>query len=237
MGEKLKSIDESNFSINDEVVKALTGKVTEMGSALNESVVKLDKVSEMAAQIPYFEKRLDTMADWARRLDQEAQASSSGLKEAISRVQEKVGVLASSVSMPAEAIRMLRLELVNHASLFEKPLHKEVHYRHFVGWPVVMLLLAAMAVAFMFVFCQDERRELESAQIDAIKYRYLKLSPDSTVQVSVRAAEEASRADADQFKKTVETDEELTWQNTVNYMRKKQLDSEARALKMPKVRR
>jgi hypothetical protein len=70
MGEKLKSIDESNFSINDEVVKALTGKVTEMGSALNESVVKLDKVSEMAAQIPYFEKRLDTMADWARRLDQ-----------------------------------------------------------------------------------------------------------------------------------------------------------------------
>jgi hypothetical protein len=237
MNEKLKSIEESSFSINDEVVKALTGKVTEMGSALNENTVRLSRLNEMASQIPYFDKRLDTMADSVRELNQAAQSSSSGLKEVINAVQEKLGVLASRVSMPAEAIGVLRNELVNHAGLFEKPLRKEVHYRHFLGWPIVTLVAAGIAVAFMFVLWQENRIQLASAEIDDIKYRYMKLSADSVVQVRVQAAEEASRADADQFKKTVETDEELIWANTANYMRKMQLDSERRELKALKAQR
>jgi hypothetical protein len=236
MVEKVKSSDES-FSITDEVVKALTGKVAEMGAALNENTAQLGKLNEMGAQIPYFEKRLDTMADWARRLDQGVLASSAGLKEAMNGVEEKFGVLISRVSVPTEDIGTLRQDLINHAKLFEKPLHKEVHYRHFLGWPIVTLVAAGIVMAFMFVLWENDRIQLTNAAVNDIKYRYMKLSTDSVVQARVHAAEEAWQADADQFTKAVETDEELISENTANYLRKERLDSERRELRMPKVRR
>jgi hypothetical protein len=243
MSEKLKQVDEQDFSINDEILKALTGKVAEMGSAINEGNVQLKKFNELASRLPFFEKRLEAMQDGAREVTQKVEVvahcvkeSEKGLKAGINSLEKEVGTLTHKVSVPAESIGALRQELVNHVKLFEKPFRKEIHYRHILGWPIVVVVLAVMFAVWMFGLWQDASHQLSEKVENDIKYRFVKLSGDSAVQARANAADEAWRADPDQFKKAVETDEELMTVNTVNYMRKMKLDSETRAVKKPKVR-
>jgi hypothetical protein len=100
----------------------------------------------------------------------------------------------------------------------------------------LVVVLAVVGALWMFVLWQGARYKLAAKVENDIKYRYMKLSGDSVIAVRVNAAEEAWRVDPDQFRKTVETDEELIWENTANYLRKERLDSERRELRNPKGR-
>jgi hypothetical protein len=236
MSEKMLAVEDENLSINELILKALTGKVAETGSAVNENTVQLKKLIEMASILPAFEKRLGSMEDRVWKMEQRVEETSNRSNETIDKMGERIDGLASSISLPAAEIGAYRQDLVNHARLFEKPLHKEVHYRHFVGWPVVVVILAVICAIFMFGLWQDASDKVSEKEQNDIKYRYMKLSGDSAIEARVNSAEEAWHADPDQFRKTVESDEELMQENTANYMRKERLDSETRELKRPKKR-
>jgi hypothetical protein len=236
MSEKMKTIEDENFSINDEILKALTGKVAETGSAVNENTVQLKKVIEVVSILPAIEKRLGSMEDRIWKMEQRVEEMSKSSKEAIGNMGKRIDALASSISLPAEEIGAYRQDLLNHARLFEKPLHKEVHYRHFLGWPIVVLILAVLGATFMFGLWQDASNRVSEKEQNDIKYRYLKLSGDSVIQKRVDSADQGWLADPEQFKKAVEADEELMWKSTANYMRKERLDSETRELRRPKRR-
>jgi cell division septum initiation protein DivIVA len=236
MSEKMKTMEDENFSISDEILKALTGKVAESGSAVNENTVLLKKVIEMTSKLPAIEKRLDSMEDRVWKMEKCVDETSKSSKQAIDKMGERIDVLASSISLPAKEIGAYRQDLLNHARLFEKPLHKEVHYRHFLGWPIVVVILAVLGAICMFGLWQDASNRVSEKEQNDIKYRYVKLSGDSTIQKRVDSADQAWLADPGQFKKAVEADEELMSENTANNMRKERLDSETRELRRPKRR-
>jgi hypothetical protein len=233
MTEKLKMVEEENFSINDEVLKALTGKVAESGSAVKENTEQLKKVQEMISCLPAVEKRLGSLEDRVFKMELSTGKSGNDLKEAVDKQGEKIDKLATAVSIPVGEIRTLRQDLANHGRMFEKPLHKEVHYRHFLGWPIVVVILAVVGAVFMFGLWQDTSNQLSAKEENDIKYRYLKLGGETAIQKRVDSADQAWLADPEQFKKTVEEDEQLLWENTTNYLRKERLDSETRELRKP----
>jgi hypothetical protein len=100
--------------------------------------------------------------------------------------------------------------------------------------PFVTLVLSIFAMLLFFVLWLNTRNELSLAGASDIKFRYMKLSQDSVVEARANVADQSWQADPDQFKKAVETDENLMWENYTNYKRKVQVDSEARTLKKPR---
>jgi|GEM_PF-1972062 hypothetical protein len=236
MSQKMLPVEDENFSMNDEILRALTGKVAETGSAVNESVVQLKKLNEMASNQPVFEKRLGSMEDRIWKMEKSVEESNKSSKEVIDKLGKRIDTLAAAISLPGREIESLRQELVKQARMFEKPLHKEVHYRHFLGWPIVVLISAVLGAIFMFGLWQDASNRVSAKEENDIKYRYMKLSGDLVIQKRLDSADQAWLADPGEFKKTVESDEALMWENTANYMRKEQLDSETRELKRPKRR-
>ncbi len=233
MTDKLRTIEERNFSTDDDVLRALTGKVAESGSALKENTEQLKKVQETTSRLPAIEKQLGSLEDRVWKMEQSVENRGKDLKEAVGKQGETIDKLATAVSIPVGEIRTLRQDLAKHERLFEKPLHKEIHYRHFLGWPIVAVVLAAVGAVFMFGLWQDASYQLSAKKENDIKYRYMKLSGESVIQKRVDSADQAWLADPEQFKKAVEGDEELLWENTSNYMRKERLDSETRELRKP----
>src|SRR5580658_9794990 len=111
MTEKLKMVEEENFSINDEVLKALTGKVAESGSAVKENTEQLKKVQEMISCLPAVGKRLGSLEDRVFKMELSTGKSGNDLKEAVDKQGEKIDKLATAVSIPVGEIRTLRQDL------------------------------------------------------------------------------------------------------------------------------
>jgi hypothetical protein len=236
MIDKMKTTEESDYSVTDEILKGLTAKVTEMGSTVKETTAQAKKMSDQMSGLPLFGQQMEVMGDSLRKL----QEGFEKMKQAVGQMGEEIGSLPDKVVAPMDSIAGLRSALSNHTQLFEKPLRKEVHYRHFVGWPIKVILGMCVIVMVSVAGWWNAGERVSDSKQDELKYRFVKLQGNTAVQQVVDAAEEAWQADPDQFKKLVEAREEQDRQWYESVKAKMKLDSEAVEMKkqkaLPKVK-
>jgi hypothetical protein len=230
MTEKMKTTEGADYSVTDEILKGLTAKVTEMGSVVKETTAQTKRMSEQMSDLPLYGQQMEVMGDSLRKLEEGFEK----MKQTVGQLSGDIGALPDKVVAPMSAIAGLRSALSNHSQLFEKPLRKDVHYRHFVGWPVTVIFIMGIVMMVLVVGWWNAGDRASDNKQGELKYRFVKLQGNTAVQQAVNAAEEAWQTDPDQFKKLVEAGEEQDRQWYMGAKAKMQLDSETVEMKKQK---
>jgi hypothetical protein len=102
----------------------------------------------------------------------------------------------------------LQQALDRHAGLFEKPLEKTVHYRHFLGKPLWVLLMMAAVLWLMAFGWMRTATNADQYRTNDSKWRYIALTRDTLVLHRVERIDRDYLADPDAFKKLVDEEEE-----------------------------
>jgi hypothetical protein len=181
----------------NEMLKALIAKVVDMGTELRGT-------GELIRQLPDQKDSFDRWNKQLDKLDEGIDMLNGCVKEMAKSFDQQV----SGMDMRLVEVGSLRLELARHAQLFEKPLEKTVHYRHFIGKPLLALggmFMALVVVVFFWIkagWRADQYRGNDS------KWRHLKLTHDSMVLNRAERIERDWLADPAGFEKLVDEEEE-----------------------------
>lgn len=189
-------------------MKALIGKVVDLGTMVKENVDQTRRMAEMLTAV--------------KGLNELMAAQEKRVGELIEKEQEAVDeikLLAGKVDLPVEKIDSLQQRLDDHSRLFEKPLDKTVRYHHYVGR--VVWVLAAMVVVTaggVGMMVHQWQRAGEYAG-DSVKWRYVSMSVDAAVDSVVQRAVDQSLNDPEQFARAVEKEEQRRAELTKNMIR------------------
>ena len=128
--------------VMDQLLRTLSDKVLNTETAVRENTAQVEVMANSVEVVR-------GMPDKVKAVEQRVAATG----EAVSKMRERVDALEASVRQSMDewkrmegAIYTLGTGLRQHAELFEKPLHKSVHYRHSMDGPL-------LAIAGMFVLC------------------------------------------------------------------------------------
>jgi hypothetical protein len=204
--------NEPSISIADELIKALIGKVAENGSAIRENTEHVKKLMEPVSRLPLYDKQLSMLRESIDHLGgsttKEMQAGLGRQEAATENLGAAITKLTETVTLPVDAIGDLREDLHRHEQLFEKPLQKTVHYKHFLGrsllvFATLLLLVTVLTVCLIRAWGRAGRY----AEND-IKWRYVRLSNDNLLLNALDSADESYKADPEQFGRTVSDEED-----------------------------
>jgi hypothetical protein len=129
--------------------------------------------------------------------------------------------VAGKIDLPSEKIEALQQALIHFGRQFEKPLDKTVHYHHYVGkavWVLAVMTLITVGAMTMAVWQWNRAGEYAG---DAVKWRYVALSVDPTVDSVVQRAQFWGRNDPAQLARDVEREEQRRAEVAKNEMREK----------------
>jgi hypothetical protein len=201
-----------NDTQGNEMIKALISKVIELGTAVKDT-------GELIRQLP-------------------------NPQEPLERFNEQLGTLAANILKMEASMKGMDRQLVGmgalqealdrHAQLFEKPLEKTVHYRHFLGKPVVVFLAMGLCIVVLTTLWVMGWNGAAQYRENDLKWRYAKLLMNVPIQVMVDSAERRYEADPGQFKKDVIAEEERQRELTEYMIRQEELDSAGARLKRGK---
>jgi hypothetical protein len=195
-------------ALQEELLKALIGKVVDLGAMVKENV---DQVRKIAEPLEAVKSLNELMAAQEKRVGELIRKEQQAVDE--------IKLLAGKVDLPVEKIDALQQRLDDHGRLFEKPLDKTVRYHHYVGRVVrvlvAMVIITAGAVGMMIY---QWKRAGEYAG-DSVKWRYVSLSVDSMVEQVVRRAVDQSLNDRGQFARDVGQEEQRRADLTRNMIR------------------
>lgn len=175
-------------------VEALAKDMEMMGQGmemLSKEVEKLGKGGEMLGK---------AMEAFGKKVD--------GFGELVKKSEDAVISLRESKAIPVAHIEALRLDMSKHKALFEKPLQKDVHYRHFLGRPILVLGGLFLLMLGLIFLWDRARWRAEGYSENDIRWRYVKLTQDSLVSKELNEAERVYQANPDQFRKDVVAEEE-----------------------------
>lgn len=194
------------------MIKVLISKVIELGTAV-------DKTGELIRQLPNQQEPLERWEQQLKTLAANIVKMEAGMK----------GLDRQLVGMEA-----LQEALYRHAQLFEKPLEKTVHYRHFLGKPAVVFLAMGLCIMVLGMLWVMGWNSAASYKENDLKWRYAKLLMNVPIQVMVDSAERRYEANPGQFKKDVIAEEERQRELTEYMIRQEELDSTGARLKRGK---
>lgn len=194
--------------LQEELLKALIGKVVDLGSSVKENVDQTRKIVEYLEPMKGLPERMAGQEKRAEELIQKEE-----------QVIDEIKKVADKIDLPAEKIEVLQQKLDDHSRLFEKPLDKTVRYHHYVGKVVwVLAAMVVIATGAMTIAVWQWKRAGEYAD-DVVKWRYVALSVDSTVASVVQRAEDRSLYDPGQFARDVEQEVKRRAEMTKNIIR------------------
>jgi hypothetical protein len=197
MGEFVKQTNGAPAPFEDEILKALIGKVIDLGSAMQENTAQLKKLADQQ----------DVMGSVNERsLVQEKQIEELIRKNG--EVQEEVHKIGERLDIPTDKIETLQQQLERHGRLFDKPLDKTVHYRHYVGWPIVVILGMLFITTTSVAVAVRQWQRVDDYKAGDYKWRYVRFSRDTAVRQLVDRAERRYRDNPDEFINEVQGEEE-----------------------------
>ena len=197
MGELVKQTNGAPAPFDDEILKALIGKVIDLGSAVQENTAQLKKLADQ-------QDVMGTVNE--RSLVQEKQIAELVRKNG--EVQEEVHKIGERLDIPTDKIETLQQQLERHERLFEKPLDKTVHYRHYVGWPIVVILGMLFITTSSVAVAVRQWQRVDNFRAGDYKWRYVRFSHDTAVWQLVYRAERLYRNNPDEFINEVQGEEE-----------------------------
>jgi hypothetical protein len=181
----------------NEMLKALISKIVDMGTELRGT-------GELIRQLP---DQKDSLDRWNKQLDK--------LDEGIGKLNGCVKEMTKSFDQQVTGmdVRLVMIEelqgdLKQHARLFDKPLEKTVHYRHFIGKPLLALGGMFMALVVVLFFWIKAGWKADQYRANDSKWRHLKLIRDSMLLNTAEHIERDWLADPAGFEKLVDEEEE-----------------------------
>ena len=188
----------------NEMVKALIAKVMDLGTAVKDT-------SELVRQLPNQQEALER---WNQQSDKLAgnigklETCMQQMTAAFDKQLQGFAGQIKGVDRQLVGLEALQQALDRHAGLFEKPLEKTVHYRHFLGKPLWVLLAATVVIWLMaFGWMRTATRSGQWSANDS-KWRYMALSRDTLVMHKVEHINRDYLTDPEAFKKLVSEEEE-----------------------------
>ncbi|MBN8851389.1 MAG: hypothetical protein BGO55_09195 [Sphingobacteriales bacterium 50-39] len=195
MNELFEQTNETR-SMEGEILKALVGKVVDLGASVKENLDQTKRLVEHVEEIGEVKER---MVSQEKRVEELVQKNAE--------VVEAIQQVAAKIDIPVEKIELLQGSLQQHSQLFEKPLDKTVYYHHFVGKAVWVLSgMVIITVCALTMMAWQWQRAGRYAQ-DEMKWRFVKLSTDSVVSIMVNRAESRGRSDPDGLARDVQYEE------------------------------
>jgi hypothetical protein len=189
---------EGAFSqMGEEVLKALVGKVVDLGTAIRQNSEDIRKLSEQGTMLPEVDKRVGELGKHVEDLGKKVGEVAAGLMNINDRT-----------AIPIGTIEELRAGLERHARLFERPLQKSVHYKHFLGKPFLVLAGMAVVVLSLAFFWNRAWERAELYTENDMKWRYMKLTHDSLVLNALGEADRVYLIEPAQFGKDVVAEED-----------------------------
>jgi hypothetical protein len=122
MNEQFKQLDGGSSPMQNEILQALIGKVIDLGATMHDNTQQLKKLADQQDTLNAVNASTGSLD---RQLDELIKNSRA--------VGEEVKKIGAALNLPTDKLDALQQQLGEHARLFEKPLHKTVHYKHIVG--------------------------------------------------------------------------------------------------------
>lgn len=194
MHENINQPDAMSASMGDELLRALIDKVVDNGTAIREVIEQMRKLPSPTAAAAGLDERI------------------AALEKQLGMIGEGVGTLTTQIGDPGSRMvaymGILQDRLEQYVNFFEKPMRKEVHHRHFLGWPVLVLfgMLVIMGVEW-FVLTGSWNKE-EQYERNDILWRAAMLSDDSLVTRVLNKDQREYQSGPEQFRKDVVGEEE-----------------------------
>jgi len=188
----------------NEMVKALIAKVMDLGTAVKDT-------GELIRQLPNQQEALERWNEQSDKLAGNIGKLETGVEEmTVAFYKQLQGFAGQMKGIDRQLVGMEALQqaLDRHAQLFEKPLEKTVHYRHFLGKPLWVLLGAAVVVWLMGFGWMRTATNADQYKTNDSKWRYIALTRDTLVLHKVEGIDRDYLADPEAFKKLVGEEEE-----------------------------
>jgi hypothetical protein len=187
-------------SNQEEFQKAMIHKIVDIGIAVKNISDQVRELHDQSSPQPASEAL-------GEKIDNYTKTFSEGM-DIMAKLPERISVHAEP----------LQKALEEHARLFEKPLEKSVHHRHFLAQPL-LVLGGMIVVIIVLLFCWNNAWEkADRYETNDIKWRYVELTHDSLVSKSLNEADHAYQADPDQFRKDVVAEEQRRKELFANWM-------------------
>jgi hypothetical protein len=192
-----QEMTETVMSEGNAMLKALINKVVDLAAEVRGAGELIRKLPDHKESIHGWDKQLEKLQERTGELDQCIKDMTKSFDQRVAEMRVQLGGVDS-----------LRVALERHAELFEKPLEKTVHYRHFLGQPLYVLGGTWLLVCLLVYFWM--RTGVRAGQFTAndSKWRYLKLTHDSAVLHAAQKIERDYLAAPEDFKKLVSDEEE-----------------------------
>jgi hypothetical protein len=188
----------------NEMVKALIAKVIDLGTAVKDT-------SELIRQLPNQQDALERWNQQSDKLAENIGKLETCIREMTGAFDQRLQGFAGQmkgVDKQLVGMEALQEALDRHAGLFEKPLVKTVHYRHFLGKPFWVLLAVAVVVGLMAFGWMRTATRSEQWSANDSKWRYMAMTRDTLVLHKVEGINRDYLADPEAFKKLVGEEEE-----------------------------
>jgi len=211
MNEKLVEKNVASTSENGELLKVLIDKTVDNGTAIKDTQELIRKLNPEVA-VAGLDRRME-------ELEGRVAGSITALDGRVTQMEGKINVIREGVAAvnvqlgePSgwlmNSMRDLRLSLEGYVEMFSKPMKKEVHHRHFLGWPIFVLfgLLVVVGVEWMALTSARTRAELHE-QNDVL-WRAARLSDDPAVTGALDGVVRQYDANPAQFEKDLVAEEE-----------------------------
>jgi hypothetical protein len=186
------------------MIKALIARVVDLGTAVKDT-------GELVRQLP---NQQDALERWNQQSDKLAgnivklETCMQQMTEAFDQQLQAFAGQMKGVDKQLVGMEALQQALDGHARLFEKPLVKTVHYRHFLGKPLWVLLAVAVVVLLMGFGWIETATNADQYRTNDSKWRYIALTRDTLVLHKVEGIDRDYLADPAAFKKLVGEEEE-----------------------------
>lgn len=175
-------------------MRALIDKAVENGTAIREINEQIRKLPSPTAAVAGLDERI------------------AALEKQLGTVGEGVGALSAQIGDPASRMVAymgnLQDRLEQYVHFFEKPMQKEVHHRHFLGWPVLVLIGMLVIVGLEWFGLSRSWNREEQFEKNDILWRAAMLSDDSLVTRVLYKDQREYQAEPEQFRKDVVAEED-----------------------------
>ena len=136
-----------------------------------------------------------------------ANSDISEVKGKIETIENSVRQIAQRECLSPILALTLKNDLHEHAEFFKKPHQKDVHYTHYVGWPIRFLALAYILLIVFAICWEHSWEQAKSRTENDLKWRSAKMIRDPLVNTQLNHTDSLYHADPDQFKRDVEFEE------------------------------
>ena len=189
MKENEQQTGTTGMTVGEELFKVMIDKIDKNTAAIKETNAQLKSLTGPVGALQGVPKQV------------------SDMETLVGETKASIDKLVAKPEIPEEKIKRLREDLHKHIEYFEKPARKEIHYKHFVGKPVIVILVLWCAVAGLVAWLVIAEERASRYIANDIKFRRVELIKDSGLLSALQWLDSSYKANPDEFRKDVESEE------------------------------